>query len=204
MKQIILIGFSTTGKTTLARKIAKRFPNRSLYDTDKVISEPFGGSVSDIYYAHPNVEDTHRVISGEEKKTLMRLKSEANNLIIAAGPGIPLHEEDFMAYVKSKSPIVVLLNQPAEKIYTALCERRERYREDAKHSRPDFGIWDLGIMVERDGDTIFEIDKQKAIENISRALDERAVAYKKFATLSFDCAEIFESEDLPNRLLELL
>ncbi len=62
MRQVIFIGFSTTGKSTLINKIADKFPHRIKFDTDKEIAKEFGGSIANIYYAHTKLDDTHNYV----------------------------------------------------------------------------------------------------------------------------------------------
>ena len=52
MRQIILIGFSTTGKSTLIEKVACKFPHRKKFDTDEEIAKPYGKSIANLEFPY--------------------------------------------------------------------------------------------------------------------------------------------------------
>ena len=52
MRQIILIGFSTTGKSTLIEKVACKFPHRKKFDTDEEIEKPYGKSIANLEFPY--------------------------------------------------------------------------------------------------------------------------------------------------------
>jgi shikimate kinase len=202
MRQIILIGFSTTGKSTLIKKIADKFPRWSKFDTDKEIAKDFGFSIANIYYAHKNLADTHKLILGKEEAVLNALTKASNNLIIAGGPGLPFRPA-FANYIEVKKPHVVLIERPAEEIYQSLLDRRNDMKSKPEHQRPDFGIWDLDIMVKRENGILVDYSKSEAIDKIISALNQRQGSYNKFATFKIKSSDIF-TDPLPQDLLDIL
>ncbi len=199
MRQIILIGFSTTGKSTLADKIVDKFPNRTKFDTDEEIAKGYSGSIANIYYSNTILEDSHKLIQRLEENILTSLKSKSDNLIIAAGPGIPF-KESFPYYIVSKRPQVVLLEKPAEEIYDSLIYRRNKMRTESQHQRPDFGIWDIGVIV---NEKLVEYSKEDAIQRIQLLLDERQEYYNKYATLRISSIDIFK-DTLPQEFIDII
>ncbi len=198
MKQIIFIGFSTTGKSTLINKIAENFPNREKFDTDKKIAKNFG-SIANIYYANKDLAETHKFIEEQESAILLELTNAAENLIIAAGPGIPFRPT-FETYIKVKQPHVVLIEKPIEEIYTSLLNRRKDMRAKEEHNRSDFGIWDIGVMVD---ETLVDYSREIAIQKIKDLLDDRQKFYDKFSTLKISSSDIF-NDQLPESLLDII
>lgn len=199
MRQIIFIGFSTTGKSTLINKIADKFPNRTKFDTDKAIAKDFTESIANIYYSSKTLADTHKFIEGQESAVLFALTKAADNLVIAAGPGIPFRPA-FQTYVQTKQPHVVLIERPAEEIYKSLLDRRNEMKSEKEHQRPDFGIWDIGVMVD---DKLVDYPRETAIQKIQSLLYDRQNSYNKFSTLKINSSDIFK-DPLPKSLLDIL
>lgn len=199
MKQVIFIGFSTTGKSTLINNLSIKFPNRIKFDTDEEIAKNFGGSIANIYYSNENINDTHSYINNQESTVLINLMNTSNNLMIAAGPGIPLRSE-YSTYVKTKQPHIVLIERPAEDIYRGLLERRNNMKKETVHQRKEFGIWDVDVMVDK---KLEEFSKEIAIKNIQSLLDQRQDYYNKFSPIRIKSSDIFNGS-LPNSLLEIL
>ncbi len=199
MRQIIFIGFSTTGKTTLINKIADKFPNRTKFDTDKVIAKDFDESIANIYYSNKNLADTHEFIEGQESAVLSALTNAADNLVIAAGPGIPFRSA-FQTFVLKKKPHVVLIERPASEIYESLLDRRNKMKAEKEHHRPDFGAWDIGVMVDEE---LADYPRETAIQKIQSLLDQRREYYNKFTTIKMNSSDIFK-DPLPKSLLDIL
>ena len=120
-------------------------------------------------------------------------------MIIAAGPSIPF-KEAFPDYILCKKPHVILIEKPAEQIFESLVERRNQMKMEPKHHRPDFGIWDIDVMVNKE---LVEYSKKEAIQKIQLLLDERQESYNKYATLKINSTDIF-SDNLPKCLLGII
>jgi shikimate kinase len=198
MRQIIFIGFSTTGKSTLINKIVDTFPQRIKFDTDEEIAKDYDQSIANIYYSN-NIDETHTLIKSLEENILLSLKSSSDNLIIAAGPGIPF-KNTFPEYIKSKNPHVVLLEKSAGDIYKSLLDRRNKMKQQLHHQRPDFGVWDIEVMVDKN---LIEYTKEEAIQKIQLLLDQRKECYNKYATLKVNAIDLYD-RNLPKELLDII
>jgi shikimate kinase len=145
MTQINLIGFSTVGKSYIARNLALEFRNFKLFDTDQEICKPEFSSIAEIYYSFQNTKDALIEIKNRETRILESLSKTNENLIIASGPGIPLNQA-FPVYIESKKPYVILLEKSSEDIYEGLIKRRNDLKQN--DSNPRFGIWDIDVIVD--------------------------------------------------------
>lgn len=87
MKNIVLIGFMGTGKTSTGKMLARRL-GRRLVDTDKLIEEQAGTSISNIFAGHG--EEYFRNLETETVREL----SGRKNMVIATGGGIVKRAEN--------------------------------------------------------------------------------------------------------------
>ena len=87
MKNIVLTGFMASGKTTVGKKIANKL-NLIFYDTDKIIEEQEGKTISQIF------EDSGEKYFRElENKLAIALKS-VENAVIATGGGFVINTQN--------------------------------------------------------------------------------------------------------------
>ncbi len=113
MKNIVLIGFMGTGKTSTGRLLAGRL-KRPFVDVDKKIEQETGLAISDIFQLYG--EDHFRQI---EREVISRV-ARYTNTIIATGGGVVLKQEN-MVRLKSTG-IIISLTAALETIL----ERTER------------------------------------------------------------------------------
>lgn len=100
MKNIVLIGFMGTGKTSTGRLLSGRL-NRPFIDVDKKIEQETGLAISDIFQLYG--EDHFRQL---EREIISRV-SRYTNAIIATGGGVVLKQEN-MVRLKSTGIIISL------------------------------------------------------------------------------------------------
>jgi shikimate kinase len=94
MKNIVLIGFMGTGKTSVGRLLAARL-NRQFIDTDKKIEIENKLSISEIFQTHG--ENYFRQI---EREIIQRV-SRQTNVVIATGGGVVLRRENIISLRKN-------------------------------------------------------------------------------------------------------
>lgn len=104
MKNIVLIGMMSCGKTTLGTMLAEKL-NRTLVDTDALIVEREGRSINEIFAAEGEqyFRDRERDVSEELGQT--------QDLIIACGGGLPLRS-DCMIPLKQNGTVIWLCRDP--------------------------------------------------------------------------------------------
>ena len=106
-KNILLIGFMGTGKSTISRRLHKLLEMKEI-DTDALIASREGMSISDIFATKG--EEAFRNM---ETELLRELKNE-RNLIISCGGGMALRDEN--AEIMKEAGTVVWLTAKPETI----------------------------------------------------------------------------------------
>ena len=101
MKNIILIGYMGSGKSTIGKKTAKLLGVEFL-DTDSLIEEQEGMTISELFAQ--NGEDYFRQ---KETETIQKLKKESKSIVLATGGGLPMKEEN-QALLKDFGIVVYL------------------------------------------------------------------------------------------------
>jgi shikimate kinase len=120
-ENVILIGFSTTGKSKVGRTVAQRL-GWAFVDTDDVIVEMAGQSIPDIFAQ--DGEDRFREL---EREALIRACARKRT-VIATGGGAILFEEN-RALMQERGWVVCLEAKPAT-IYQRLKEAEARGEPD--------------------------------------------------------------------------
>jgi shikimate kinase len=100
VRNLVLIGFMGSGKSSVGREIARRCQFRFL-DTDSVIRQRYGKSIGEIFAIHgePAFRDA-------EHQVLHRLR-DARHFVIATGGGIVLQARNH-SILRSIGPVVWL------------------------------------------------------------------------------------------------
>ena len=115
MKNIVLIGFMGTGKTTIAIKLANAL-NMSYVSTDDLIEKREKRTINEIFTKEG--EDYFRDVESD----IIREVSSRENLVIDAGGGVVIKEEN-LSNLKS-SGVVICLTADEETIM----ERTKKYK----------------------------------------------------------------------------
>ena len=106
MKNIVLIGMMSCGKTTLGTMLAKKL-NRTLVDTDALIVEREGRSINEIFAT--DGEGYFRQRELDVSKELGQMQ----DLIIACGGGLPM-QSACMEALKQYGTVFWLRRDPGE------------------------------------------------------------------------------------------
>ena len=106
MKNIVLIGMMSCGKSTIGAMLAKTL-NRRLVDTDALIVEREGRSISEMFAA--DGEEYFRARELDVSRELGQMR----DLIIACGGGLPLRRECIDS-LKRNGTVIWLCRDPGE------------------------------------------------------------------------------------------
>ena len=107
MRNIYLVGFMGSGKTSVGKEIAK-IKRLNFYDTDSLIELRERRTISDIF--SENGEKYFR----ELEKNILKEISSKKNAVIACGGGIVMDEENIK--IMKKTGVLIYLSASREKI----------------------------------------------------------------------------------------
>ncbi len=93
-RNLYLIGFMGTGKTTIGRELAKVM-GRKFLDTDHVLEERFGKTVNEIF-----ADEGETIFRAAEQALSLEL-SASENKVVATGGGTVVDPVSFEAFAKS-------------------------------------------------------------------------------------------------------
>lgn len=161
-KNIILIGFMGSGKTSVGGKLSRARHYRFL-DTDQILEEEFGCSIRE-YFEKKGEEEFRR----QETNLMHRLSLSLRGSVLSTGGGLPLKEEN--QHLLKKTGVVIYLKASEEttiarltgdttrpllagedlkdKVYRLLKERRPIYERAAHYT------------LDTDGKSFYEIIKE--------------------------------------------
>ncbi len=121
---LFLVGYMGSGKSSLGRKIARRLSVRYV-DTDSVIEQREGASVSDIFYYEG--EERFREL---ERETIEECIASGEDAVVSTGGGLPVWRDN-MALMNSAGMTVYIRRTP-EQIISRLSpygrQRRPKFR----------------------------------------------------------------------------
>lgn len=117
MKNIVLIGFMGTGKSTVGRRLARRL-NYNFIDTDQAIEEITGLTVLQIFAKHGP-----KRFRGEEALLTSKLVNK-EKLVIATGGGLVLNPENVRKL--QQNSVLICLEASPEIICRRVRNKRTR------------------------------------------------------------------------------
>lgn len=124
MRPLFLVGYMGCGKSTIARKIARRLGVEAV-DTDHAVEEQEGASVFDIF--HYEGEERFREI---ERRALERIIADPLTAVVSTGGGLPVWRDNMERM--NEAGTTVYLRRPAEQIARRLTpygrQKRPRLR----------------------------------------------------------------------------
>lgn len=132
MKNIVLTGFMASGKTTVGMAVAKKL-NLMFYDTDKIIEEQEGKTISEIFE-----EFGEKYFRDLENKLAINLKN-IENAVIATGGGFVINPQN-IELMRQNGVIVNLKTTP---------EIIESRMNTAKSTRPLLHTDSIQEVIER-------------------------------------------------------
>ena len=120
---LFLVGYAGSGKSTIARRIARRLGLR-VVDTDKCVEEQVGASISDIF-----LYEGEEYFRRSERRVVEELTADAD-LIVATGGGLPTWSDNMK--LLNRRGLTIYLRRSPEQILSRLSaygrEKRPMFR----------------------------------------------------------------------------
>lgn len=114
-KNIVLIGFMGTGKSSTGYRIAQKM-KRDFIDTDREIERVTGMSISQLFKRHGEIRFR------SEEELITRKLRDRTNLVIATGGGIILNPNNISCL--KKNGILVCLDASPEDIFSRVSRKK--------------------------------------------------------------------------------
>jgi shikimate kinase len=167
-KNIVLIGFMGTGKTSLGRQLARRLGYRFI-DTDQAIEEVTGKTVAQIFRRDGVIRFR------SEENLLARKLAGQSGLVIATGGGMVLNEENVA--LLGQNGILIGLRADPEVIVSRVKNKKHRpllHRGDLRENvlkllREREGVYDVAEYTIDTGKLSF----QEALNEIYRYVKQK-------------------------------
>ncbi|SFW67936.1 nucleoside/nucleotide kinase family protein [Chitinophaga sancti] len=194
---VLLVGFSTTGKSSLINELSGQLPdNVEMIDSDKAISKDFDGHIYKLFLAQHDIKDPIARVSimesihQGENNFIRDLKLKKQPYIAAIAPNVHTRPE-WHNFLYSVNPFVIFLKAEIESVYKGLKIREEKLYQTHKDNS-GFGIWNLYVtrFYDEEKGQYLELPESVAKQNISELIQINEKEYKKIANATFEANEI--------------
>ncbi len=210
--KIILIGFSTTGKSTILKELKEVVSSDvMLIDSDKEISKNYDNRIYNLFIQnHDKFDPIQRFkimseISTKENLFIEELNFRKGNYIVALGPNVHTRS-NWKNYFETTRPFIIFLKANAFSVLECLKFReKDLIREFG--SPPAFGNWNHGVIREYNeltGDYQL-LSNEISLKNISNLLKVNEDYYEQIADYTIEATKLFEwHKDYDHKLKETL
>ena|ERR1035437_1304456 len=186
MNCVVLLGFSTTGKSSILRDFRERHGEAvDTLDSDEQVSQPDGGHVYNVFRrfrAGPNTAPSIQVIERREREFLRTARPAAKPLLLASGPFLPIREPEWSGFVDRVRPVFFYLQKSPEEVLEGLLERRRRHSQDRPLAQdPGFGCWDQDVITAYRNGRWVEVPRGQALENVRKHMAGMVAIYERLA-----------------------
>ena len=194
LKCVVLVGFSTTGKSTICKRFSDRYSDViETADSDQFVSADDGGHIYNVFlrlFNGWNSREGMKFIESREREFLRTIGPSTKPMLIASGPFLPLRNPEWGQFRNRVSPVFVYLEKSPEGVLDGLLRRRSVHLEDKKlSSSPGFGCWDDGVTTELSDGEWIEIPRDQALKNVNGLMSMVVPRYESVASHKFTWPE---------------
>ena len=201
---VVLVGFSTAGKSFYLQKIEKGYSNRfSFFDSDKSVSSAYDAHIFNIFMAIGREAAIDYIENKEEQFLRFVTKFTRKPQLIAAGPFLVIRS-GWDKFIKKRNPFIIHLDKKSENVYNGLIERRQGHISRLDISNPNFGSWDQNIITQVHNGRYKEVLPEVGLANINAQLVLLNPLYQKYGDILFDSNELKSSIDRQQDLTYLI
>jgi shikimate kinase len=209
MSTVVLLGFSTAGKSTILSDFETKYPQLQTIDTDQRIARDHRGHIYQVYLDLVSGSDRQPALDYIDEKERVILKSiqvSAGPRLIAAGPFLPLRNPEWDDFLGRVHPLCLHLDLDPSDVYDGLISRRcEHLKDQAIVNHPAAGSWDEGVTTEYQHGKWVDVPREKALENISKLMQGPFSVYKKYSGgRDFNAIDIRKDPAAKDRFYEIV
>jgi shikimate kinase len=214
---IILLGFSTTGKSSIIKEIKTRIDESKikLCDSDKFISSRYSGHIYELYLDNFEENDpilrtkVTNLINQLENQFLDQLIGYAGTYICAFGPNIHIRN-NFDKYFLSHKPLTIFFKADLDTVYKSLI-RRESDHSEVVGNKKGFACWNQGVTRFFNFKTgLYEsLSEHESKVKIKELIQINENQYSKYCDYEFDSTSIFDwhpnyDKNIKKELIDLI
>ena len=156
MGTVVLLGFSTAGKSHILRHFKNVMGSGiDTLDSDSEMSKDFCGHIYHLFSKLVDGVDRSRALAciGDRENAMLRwLQPTVKPRLIAFGPAIPSRPE-WVEFLQRVQPAVFYLELSECEVREGLRGRRDKHLEDGLESLPAFGSWDEDVTTVLDAES---------------------------------------------------
>lgn len=203
---VVLVGFSTAGKSTYLREIKEKHRKRVNYiDSDETICKKAGKE--HIYNLFMSMGRATALSYVEDQESLLLKELVSNDkkpILLAAGPFLPLRLT-WPEFEKNLRPFVIHLDITAESVYDGLMGRKMRQLKDSSldQTSPNFRSWDKDVTTELVNGNYIDLSREQSINNIRTHLTGVTNVYKRLRSSMFSVEDL-KTTETKNKLIALI
>lgn len=203
-KTVVLIGFSTAGKSHYSDKIESLNPFEiSFQDSDKFLSKEYGGHIYNIFMSLGR-EEAIAYIEKKEKEFISHLSSSGSTpTLVAAGPFL-LIREGWENYYRTHNPFVIHLNKKPESVFKGLIKRKIDQKNKLDISNPNFGSWDKDVTTQEMNGKYVDNSDEDSLKNITRLIKDIEPYYAKYRHEIYDSDLLKDNPILGDELIKAI
>jgi hypothetical protein len=194
MKCVVLLGFSTTGKTSILRDFREcHGDGLDTLDSDELISQPDGGHIYNVFLRFRKGSSTAKAISiieDREHEFLRTAGPRAKPMLLASGPFLPVRQPEWSNFLTRVRPACFYLQKDPADVLDGLLKRRAKHMQNVKlASNIGFGCWDQDVTTEYRKGRWVELDRHRMLANVSNNMAGMVRIYQQVASRTFTWQE---------------
>lgn len=188
MSTVVILGFSTAGKSSIIRYLKKNCKGKiKTIDTDYEIAKDFDCHIYNVFFEKVNDNNDRKealdFIEKREREILANLSVKTDSpRLIATGPFLPCREPQWSNFVENVRPICFYLELNPNEVYKGLMKRRRRHIfKDHIYCRKYFGSWDYDVTTKyKNSGKYVLLPKKIAVQNIEKLMKGPVEIYNKY------------------------
>jgi shikimate kinase len=182
MAIVVLLGYSTSGKSTIGDAVRQACEKDgraiTVRDSDDEIGADHGGHIVDIYLSRDHAVAV-KLIEQAGREFLEELQ-DGGPMLVVTGPNLPLREPEWSEFLARVKPICYYLVITNSRCYSWLADRQGKLGKQ-HGTKPRFGSWNFGSLCDYDAQTrrYVDVNPEEARGRLKDLMRENVARYER-------------------------